>query len=84
MGPEEFENLLRESVFLRSALVDLLHSSEQSLSIVAAAMARQVDAGRFEADLLALQQAAAVDDPNPIRDRFLNTIRSRIHLPRTD
>lgn len=84
MGPEDFENLLRESTYFRSALVDLLHSSEQTLSIVAAALSRQIDAGRLAADLFALQQAAAVDDPNPTRDRILNAIRSQLHLPRAD
>jgi hypothetical protein len=84
MEPEDFENLLRESVYFRSMLVELLHSSEQSLSIVAAAVARQVDAGRFAADLLALQQAAAVDSPDPTRDRILNAVRSRLQLQRAD
>lgn len=84
MGPEDFENLLRESVYFRSMLVDLLRSSEQSLSIVAAAVARQVDADRFTADLLALQQAAAVDSPDPTRDRILNAVRSRLKLHRTN
>jgi hypothetical protein len=84
MGPDDFEILLRESVYFRSMLVELLHSSEQSLSIVAAAVARQVDAGRFAADLLALQQAAAVDDPDPTRDRILNAVRSHLQLHRVD
>ncbi len=84
MGPEDFENLLRESVYFRSMLVELLHSSEQSLSIVAAAVARQVDADRFAADLLALQRAAAADSPDPTRDRILNAVRSRLQLHRTN
>ena len=84
MGPEDFENLLRESVYFRSMLVELLHSSEQSLSIVAAAVARQVDTGRFAVDLLALQQAAAVDRPDPTRDRILNAVRSRLQPRRAD
>ena len=84
MGPEDFENLLRESVYFRSMLVELLHSSEQSLSIVAAAVARQGDAGRFAADLLALQQAAAADRPDPTRDRILNAVRSRLQPRRAD
>lgn len=84
MGPEELDGLLRESDFLRNALVDLLQASEQALSIVATALARQVDAARLAADLLALQQAAAVDDPNPTRDRLLGTIRCRLPLSPPD
>jgi hypothetical protein len=72
MGPDDFEILLRESVYFRSMLVELLHSSEQSLSIVAAAVARQVDAGRFAAD------------PDPTRDRILNAVRSHLQLHRVD
>ncbi len=84
MGPEELDMLLRESVYFRSMLVDLLQSSEQTLAIAVTAMARQVDPGRLSADLLALQQEAAVDDPNPIRDRLLNAIRTRLHIPGKD
>ena len=80
MGPEDFENMLRESAYFRSMLVELLRSSEQSLSIVATAMVRQMDATRFAADLQALQQAAAVDNPDPTRDRILNVIRSQMPL----
>ncbi|MCP5296345.1 MAG: hypothetical protein R3E40_08505 [Rhodocyclaceae bacterium] len=84
MGPEELDGLLRESVYFRSTLVDLLQSSEQTLAIAVAALARQVDLGRLSADLLALQREAAVDEPNPIRDRQLNAIRSRLHPPLAD
>lgn len=82
MGPEDFDKRLRESEFFRSAMTDLRRASEQALAIVALALARQGDAGRLAADVLALQQAAAADNPSPTRDLFLNTIRS--HLPRVD
>ena len=84
MGSEELDELLHESVYFRSTLVDLLHSTEQTLAIAVAAIARQCDAGQLSADLLALQQQTAVDDPNPIRDRLLNAIRSHLLLPRPD
>ncbi|MCZ7655033.1 MAG: hypothetical protein M5R42_13290 [Rhodocyclaceae bacterium] len=54
------------------------------LAIAVAALARQVDLGRLSADLLALQREAAVDEPNPIRDRQLNAIRNRLHPPLAD
>ena len=84
MEPEDFEDKLRESTYFRSTLVELLHSSEQSLAIVAAAVARQLDSDRLAADLLALQQSAAADHPDPTRDRILNAVRGQLHLSRAD
>lgn len=84
MGPDDFEDHLRESIHFRSTLVELLHSSEQSLAIVVAAVARQLDSNRLAADLLALQQAAAADNPDPTRDRILNAVRAQLHLSRPD
>ncbi len=84
MAPEDFDDLLRESAFFRAVLVDQLRASEQALAILATAVAGQIDAGRLAADLLALQRASAVEDPNPTRDRLLNTLRGQLQLPRPD
>lgn len=78
MEPEEFDRRLRESGFLRGALADLLNAWEQTSSIIAAAIARRVDAADLAADLLSLQQEAALDDPNPVRDRLLKALRDNL------
>ncbi len=75
MECEDFDRLLRESDYLRHALIDLLQSSEQSVAIVAAAAALQGDPVRFAADVLELQQDAALKTPNPTRDRMLGHVR---------
>ncbi len=81
MEPEEFDRRLRESGFLRGALVDLVQAWEQTSSIIAVALASRIDAADLAADLLSLQQKAALDDPNPIRDRLLNAIRGNLAQP---
>lgn len=78
MDQEEFEALLRDSSFFRHMMVELLKSSEQTMAIVTAAVARQIDAAILETDLLVLQQRAAVESPDPTRDHILNTIRRRL------
>ncbi len=83
MGSEELENLLRESIYFRSVLADLFRSTEQTVAIVIAAVARQIDAGQLAADILALQQEAALDESSPTRDHFLYTLRSRLRPPST-
>lgn len=83
MEGAEFEAQLRDSAYLRRALADLLQSTEQALSIVAAAAARQGDRSRFAADLLDLQQRAAMQQTNPVRDRLLGAVRERIQAERT-
>jgi hypothetical protein len=83
MQAEEFETMLRESAYLRRMLLELAQSSEQALAVVTAALARQGDVARLEADLLDLQQQAAIDEPNTTRDRILNSVRDMIRTPAT-
>lgn len=78
MEGEEFETGLRDSLYLRQALSELLQSVEQALALVTAAVARQLDAERLEADLLDLQSGAAVEMPDPTRDHILNDVRLRL------
>jgi hypothetical protein len=79
MEQEEFDELLRQSAFFRHMMVELLQSVEQAMAIVIAATAVQLDVPQLKADLLDLQQGAAVDDPNPTRDHILNSVRDRVH-----
>jgi hypothetical protein len=82
MEQEQLEAGLRDSPYLRKALSELLQSVEQALSLVAAAAGRQLDAGRFEADLLDLQSNAAAEGSDPTRDHILNDVRSRLRISR--
>lgn len=78
MEQEELEAGLRDSPYLRQSLAELFRSIEQTVSLIAAAAARQLDAARFEAALLCLQSRAAAESPDPTRDHILNEVRQHL------
>jgi hypothetical protein len=80
MEREEFEAALRDSPHLRQSLAELLRSTEQAVTLIALAAARQLDAARFEADLLRLLSEAAADGSDPARDHILNHVRLRLRV----
>jgi hypothetical protein len=82
MEQEKFESRLRDSPYLRQSLAELFRSIEHTVSLVAAAASRQLDAAQFEADLLNLQSRAAAEAPDPTRDHILNEVRQLLRASR--
>lgn len=82
MEAEEFERHLQASAHFRQSLADLFQAVEQALALVAAAAARQLDAGRFETALLELQSRAAAQAPDAARDHLLNEVRRLLKAAR--